>query len=61
MAPKKKYTETQLVRFLDGTLTQIDNLCARVESRADFIRLAVDKEIRHREVLAKRKTAAPEN
>ncbi|KPF82190.1 hypothetical protein IP70_22200 [alpha proteobacterium AAP38] len=61
MAPKKKYTETQLVRFLEGTLTHIDGLCARVESRADFIRLAVDKEIRHRESLAKKKSAPSEN
>lgn len=43
-------------RFPKGTLARIDRLRAEKEKRADFIREAVEREIRRREAAEKRKS-----
>jgi metal-responsive CopG/Arc/MetJ family transcriptional regulator len=48
--------ETTPARFPKGTLARIDELRADKEKRADFIREAVEREIRRREAAEKRKS-----
>lgn len=53
---KRINDETTPARFPKGTLERIDDLLADKEKRADFIREAVDREIRRREAAEKRKS-----
>ncbi len=48
--------ESVVARFPKGTLARIDDVLAEKEKRADFIREAVDREIKRREAAEKRKT-----
>ena len=52
---KRINDEEMPARFPKGTLARIDDLLADKEKRADFIREAVEREIRRREVAEKRK------
>jgi hypothetical protein len=52
---KKINDETMPARFPKGTLARIDQLLSDKEKRADFIREAVEREIRRREAAEKRK------
>ncbi len=48
--------ESVVARFPKGTLARIDDVLAEKEKRADFIREAIDREIKRREAAEKRKT-----
>jgi metal-responsive CopG/Arc/MetJ family transcriptional regulator len=52
---KRINDEAMPARFPKGTLARIDDLLAEKEKRADFIREAVEREIRRREAAEKRK------
>jgi len=53
---RKRINDEQMpARFPKGTLARIDDLLADKEKRADFIREAVEREIRRREAAEKRK------
>lgn len=45
---KVNYDQTP-ARFPEGTLAKVDALCEPGESRADFLREAVDREIKRRQ------------
>jgi len=49
MARPKQYVEDMLARFRLGTFERIAALLKPGEDRADFVREAVDREIRRRE------------
>lgn len=51
MARPKKYVEDMAARFLAGTFERIARVLREGEDRADFVREAVDKELRRRERL----------
>jgi hypothetical protein len=48
---RKRINEEEMpARFPKGTLAQVDGLLSAKEKRADFIRAAVDREIRRRKL-----------
>lgn len=50
MARKKNFVEDMVARFLPGTFARIHAVLAKPsEDRADFVREAVEKEIKRRE------------
>lgn len=51
MAREKRYVETTLVRFEAGTFAAIDRVKGTREDRTEFVRVAVDNEIKRREEL----------
>lgn len=46
--PKVNYPEKTLAAFRPGTVEAIRELCGQGETKADFIRKAVDREIERR-------------
>lgn len=48
MARPKNEHEPVLIRFRPGTMEQIDTVLLQPETRADFVRLAVDRELKRR-------------
>lgn len=53
---KRINDEGMPARFPKGTLARIDDLLSEKEKRADFIREAVEREIKRREAAEKRKS-----
>jgi hypothetical protein len=53
---KRINDEATPARFPKGTLARLDALLDEKEKRSDFIREAVEREIRRREAAGKRKT-----
>ena len=45
----KKYFEHMVARFLEGTFARIDAVLAPTEDRAEFVRAAVERELKRRE------------
>ena len=61
VARRTKFAEQTTVRFKRGTFARMDDLRAEDEDRADFVRVAVEKELGYRAAgLAKRKPGAGE-
>jgi hypothetical protein len=60
-ATRKRFVESLTVRFVPGTFDRIDPLLQADEVRADFIRVAIEREIRRRETsaLSSANTARP--
>lgn len=52
MAREKRFVENMVARFEAGTFAAIDRLKGGREDRAEFVRVAVDNEIKRREELA---------
>ena len=48
MGRKKKFPERCTVTFEDGTLARVTELLEKLEDRTDFVRTAVENEIRKR-------------
>ncbi|MEY9235427.1 hypothetical protein ABIF78_007750 [Bradyrhizobium japonicum] len=55
MGRKKLWTEDMQSRFAEGTFAQIESLLENGESRTDFIRTAVDRELLRRKELNKKR------
>lgn len=49
MGRKKLWHEDMVARFVEGTLAAIDDVLAEGETRTDFVREAVARELRRRE------------
>jgi hypothetical protein len=49
MGRKKLWSEDMQARFEDGTFRRIDAVLGDSESRTDFVRLAVERELKRRE------------
>lgn len=49
MARPLKFIEKMLARFIEGTFARIDAVTERDEDRADFVRAAVEHELKRRE------------
>jgi hypothetical protein len=49
MGRKKLWSEDMQARFVAGTLERIDAVREDGETRTDFVRLAVERELRRRE------------
>jgi len=49
MGRKKMWSEDMVARFTEGTLAAIDDVLTEGESRTDFIREAVARELKRRE------------
>lgn len=49
MGRKKLWSEDMQARFEDGTFERIDAVLEESESRTDFVRLAVERELKRRE------------
>lgn len=49
MARMLKYVQKLLARFPAGTVERIDAVLAPLEDRAEFVRAAVERELRRRE------------
>jgi hypothetical protein len=49
MARLLKYVERMLMRFPAGTIERIDAVRGPLEDRADFVRGAVERELKRRE------------
>ena len=49
MAPRKKWTEDMGARFPKGTFARIAAVLGPTEDRTDFVREAVERELRRRE------------
>lgn len=49
VARKKKFTEEMVARFSPGTFDRIEAVAGETEDRTDFVREAVEREIRRRE------------
>ena len=45
----KKYFEHMVARLLEGTFARIDAVLAPTEDRAEFVRAAVERELKRRE------------
>jgi hypothetical protein len=45
----KKFFERMLMRFPTGTIERIDAVLAPTEDRAEFVRAAVERELKRRE------------
>lgn len=52
MARQKRYVESMLIRFEAGIAEAIDRVKGAREDRSEFVRVAVDNEIKRREGLA---------
>jgi hypothetical protein len=52
---KKRYSEDLLGRFPAGTVARIDKLRAKGEERTQFLRDAVERELKRREAAARRR------
>lgn len=57
MARPKKYVEDMVARFAEGTFERIKSVLTDGEDRADFVRDAVEKELRRRERKAPTRTS----
>jgi hypothetical protein len=49
MGRKKRWSEDMVARFEEGTFKRMDSLREEGEDRTDFVREAVEREIRRRE------------
>jgi hypothetical protein len=49
MARVKRYYEAMMTRFLAGTFERIDAVLAPTEDRAEFVRAAVERELKRRQ------------
>lgn len=49
MGRKRLWTEDMQARFPEGTFDRIDDVLAEKEDRTDFVRQAVERELRRRE------------
>lgn len=49
MGRKKRWAEDMQARFPDGTFSRIASVLAAGEDRTDFVRAAVENELRRRE------------
>jgi hypothetical protein len=45
-----------VARFAAGTFARIEAVLGKTEDRTDFVRSAVERELRHRETTKKRRT-----
>jgi hypothetical protein len=54
MAPKRKWAEDMQARFPKGTFARIAAVLSPTEDRTDFVREAVERELRRREELKKK-------
>ncbi len=52
---KKRWSEDMVARFPDGTFERIAAVLDHAEDRTDFVRAAVDRELRRREKAAEKK------
>lgn len=59
MARPKKFVEDMVARFAEGTFARIAAMLRPGEDRADFVRDAVEDELKRRERAAKRECAKP--
>ncbi len=50
---KKRWAEDMQARFAEGTFARIESLLFENEDRTDFVREAVDRELKRRERMAK--------
>lgn len=50
---KKRWAEDMQARFAEGTFARINDVLTDGEDRTDFVREAVDRELRRRERLRK--------
>jgi hypothetical protein len=57
MAPKKLWDENMQARFPKGTFRRIKEVLKETEERTDFVREAVERELRRREAVSARKAA----
>jgi len=55
MAPRKKWAEDMGARFPKGTFARIATVLGPTEDRTDFVREAVERELRRRETELKKK------
>jgi hypothetical protein len=53
MAPKKLWSENMQARFPAGTFRRIKAVLKETEERTDFVREAVERELKRREKLEK--------
>lgn len=49
MGRKREWTEDMQARFRDGTFARIDGVLDDGEARTDFVRIAVERELKRRE------------
>lgn len=49
MGRKKRWSEDMVARFAEGTFARMDEVREKGEDRTDFIRTAVEKELKKRE------------
>jgi hypothetical protein len=54
-----KYVERMVARFPAGTFARIDATLGQIEDRADFVRAAVERELKRRERAAAHRPAPP--
>ena len=57
MAPKKLWDENMQARFPKGTFRRIKAVLKETEERTDFVREAVERELKRREGMSARKAA----
>lgn len=55
MGRKRLWSEDMQSRFAEGTFARIENVLKEGEDRTDFVREAVERELKRREQQAKRK------
>lgn len=53
MGRKKRWAENMQARFAEGTFARIESLLFQDEDRTDFVREAVERELKRRERLAR--------
>lgn len=53
---KKEWAEDMQARFAEGTFSRIEALTIEGETRTDFVREAVERELKRRAALKKRKS-----
>ena len=58
MGRKRRWSEDMQARFPAGTFERIETVLGNWEDRTDFVRAAVEREIKHRERLAAREQTA---
>jgi hypothetical protein len=49
MGRKKRWSEDMVARFVEGTFARMDAVRSEDEDRTDFIREAVERELKRRE------------
>ena len=49
MGRKKRWAEDMQARFAEGTFARIDDVLGEKEDRTDFVREAVERELKRRE------------